>query len=59
MVIGIYWKKLMNCFFNFKLDKIFDELNVFDVIKICFIFLFFSNFSTKGIILNISPTLAP
>ena len=40
-------------------DKILEELSVFEVIKICFISFFFSNFSTNGIILSISPTLAP
>ena len=30
-----------------------------DVTKICFTFLFFSNFSISGITLKISPTLAP
>ena len=38
---------------------IFVELKVFDVIKICLTFLFFSNFSNNGTILVISPTLAP
>ena len=40
-------------------DKTFDELNVLEVINICFMLLSFSSFSIKGIILNISPTLAP
>ena len=32
---------------------------MFDVIKICLIFLSFSNFSINGTTLRISPTLAP
>ena len=39
--------------------KISDELVVDEVIKIFLIFLSFSNFLIIGIILNISPTLAP
>ncbi len=35
------------------------ELSVEEVISICEIFFFFSNFSTRGIILNNSPTLEP
>ena len=46
-------------FFNFKFLIINDELTVLDVINICLISLFFSNLSTNGIILWISPTLAP
>jgi len=46
-------------FFNLYFLRTFDELSVVEVIKILPIDLFFSNFSTNGIILNISPTLAP
>ena len=46
-------------FLNLNLDKICDELVVDEVIKILLIFLSFSNLLTIGIILNISPTLAP
>ena len=41
------------------LPKRLDELNVEDVTKIFFIDFFFSNFSIKGTMLNISPTLEP
>ena len=50
----IYLHRIKN-----ELEKILDELSVLDVIKICFIFLSFSNFSISGTTLNISPTLAP
>ena len=40
-------------------DNTFDELRVEDVIKIVPILELFSNFSNKGIILSISPTLEP
>ena len=36
-----------------------EELSVEEVTNILFIDFFFSNFSIKGIILNISPTLDP
>ena len=49
----------MNSFFNLNLSKSFDELRVVEVIKFCLFFGFFSNFSIKGIILIISPTLDP
>ena len=46
-------------FLSLNFFNTFDELKVLDVIRIFFIFLFFSNFSTKGIMLKISPTLEP
>ena len=46
-------------FVNLNFSIIFEELKVFEVIKILTISFFFSNFSRKGIILCISPTLAP
>ena len=49
----------MNNFLNLNLWIIFDELKVFDVIKILSTILFFSSFSKIGTILFISPTLAP
>jgi hypothetical protein len=49
----------MNNFFKFKFFYNFEELSVFDVIKIFFILSSSSSFSIIGIILCISPTLAP
>ena len=44
---------------NLYFDKIYDELIVEEVIKIVSIFLSVSNIFMIGIMLNISPTLAP
>jgi len=45
--------------FNLNLDRTFEELRVEDVTKILSILFFFSNFSIKGMMLSISPTLEP
>ena len=46
-------------FLNLNFLNIFEELSVDDVTNIWLIFFSFSNFSIKGTILFISPTLAP
>ena len=52
--ICINWKKLVNNFFRFIDLIIFDELKVFDVIKICLIFLSFVIFQLEELPLLIS-----
>ena len=48
----------MDCFLKLNLSITFEELNVLEVIRICFMDFFFINFYS-GITLNNSPTLAP
>ena len=56
MSIGKNW---WTVFLNLNFENICEELVVEEVTKIFFIFLFFSNFFIIGIMLNISPKLAP